>query len=237
MKKNILITAIATCTLILAGCGMGAGQSSNSSLLGGTTTTGTAAGAGAGLLGSVLGAGNGTTGSVLTSAGTTVVGTLLNKLLGNTTNVNTIAGTWTYSGPKVAFESEKILAQIGSSVVSSKIESTLGSQLEKMGFKKGKSTIVFTNDGQCQVVLSNRTLTGTYTYNQSTGQMTIQGAFGVATVTPYVSVVGNEMYMLFEADKLLSVMGAVANIAKTSVISNLLGSYNGLKLGWTMQRK
>ena len=67
--------------------------------------------------------------------------------------------------------------------------------------------------------------------------MTIQGAFGVATVSPYVSVVGNEMYMLFEADKLLSVMGAVSNIAKTGVISNLLGSYNGLKLGWTMVRK
>jgi len=237
MKKNIIISAFAACTLILAGCGMGTSQSGNSSLLGGTTTTGTAAGAGAGLLGSMLGAGNGTTGSVLTSAGTTVVGTLLNKLLGNTTNKNTIAGTWTYSGPKVAFESEKILAQIGSSVVSSKIESTLGSQLEKMGFKKGKSTIVFTSDGQVQVALGSRTMSGTYTYDQSSGKMTIQGAFGVATVSPYVSVVGNEMYMLFEADKLLSVMGAVSNIAKTSVISNLLGSYNGLKLGWTMVRK
>lgn len=235
MKKNLIIAAIAAGSLLLAGCGLGTSQSSGS-LLGGTSTT-TSATNGS-LLGGLLGGTtSSTTGSVLTSAGTTVVGTLLNKLLGNTTSTNTIAGTWTYSGPKVAFESEKILAQIGSSVLSSKIESTLGSQLEKMGFKQGKSTIVFTSDGQCQVVLTNRTLTGTYTYDQSTGKMTIQGAFGVATVSPYVSVVGNEMYMLFEADKLLSVMGAVSSVVKTTTISNLLGNYNGLKLGWTMVRK
>lgn len=231
MKKLFLLAAIAVMSLTFSGCGTTGG----SSLAGGSTTTGSTAGS---LLGGLLGGStSSTTGSVLTSAGTTVVGTLLNKLLGNTTNRNTIAGTWTYSGPKVAFESEKILAQIGSSVLSSKIESTLGSYLEKFGFKPGKSTIVFTSDGQCQVVLSNRTLTGTYTYDQSTGKMTIQGAFGVATVSPYVSVVGNEMYMLFEADKLLSIFGAVSGKLNTGVLSNLLSSYNGLKLGWTMVRK
>lgn len=213
MKKNFIIVSVLSLSIMLSSCGMTGG---NTGLLGGSTGT--------------------NTGSALASAGTGVLGTLLTSLLGNTTTVNSIAGTWTYSAPKVAFESQNVLAQIGSSVASSKIESTLDSQLKKLGFQSGKTTITFGTDGSCQMIRNGKTFNGTYTYNQSAGQMTIQGALGVATITPYVSVMGNEMYMLFDSDKLLSVMGALSNVAKTTTLSNLLGNYNGLKLGWTMVR-
>ena len=140
------------------------------------------------------------------------------------------------SKPKIAFESESILAQLGSTVASSKLESTLDAQLKKIGFTTGKTSITFKADGTCSMNLGSKTYPGTYSYNTSTGVMTIQGALGVATISPYVSVMGSELYMLFESDKLLSVMTSVSGVAKTNVLSNLLGSYNGLKLGWTMTR-
>ena len=60
---------------------------------------------------------------------------------------------------------------------------------------------------------------------------------GVTTIKPTVNVMGNELYMMFDADKLMSAMNVLASATSyTSTLSNLLGNYNGLKLGWTMTR-
>ena len=215
MKKLTLLSAFAA-LLLLSGCGMG----TTSGLPAGGSSVTTPA-----------------TTSVLGSTGTNVLGTLLKSVLGNTTSQNTIVGTWTYSAPKVTFQSESILAQVGSSLASSKIESVLGNQLKKLGFQSGKTTMTFLADGTCQMVRSGKTLPGTYSYNAKTGVMTIQGTFGVANISPYVSVMGNEMYMLFQSDKLLGVMNTLTSATSaTSTLSNLLGNYSGLQLGWTMTR-
>lgn len=215
MKRNYFLAATLCAALMLSSCFGSSASTGN--LLSGTNT--------------------GTTTSVLTSAGTSVLGTLLTTLLGNKTTQNSIVGTWTYSAPKVAFESENILAKIGSSVASSKIESTLGNQLKKIGFQAGKTTLTFAKDGTCTMTRSGKTLNGTYSYDTNSGKMTIQGALGLASISLYVSVVGNEMYMLFDADKILSIMTSLSSATSaTSTFGNLLGNYSGLKLGWTMTR-
>lgn len=215
MKKNYFLAATLSAALMLSSC-FGS-SSSTGNLLSGTN--------------------NGTTTSVLTSAGTSVLGTLLTTLLGNKTTKNSIVGTWTYAAPKVAFESENILAKIGSSVASNKIESTLGNQLKKIGFQPGKTTLTFANDGTCKMTRNGKTLNGTYSYDTGSGKMTIQGALGMASISLYVSVVGNEMYMLFDADKILNIMTTLSSSTKaTGMFGNLLGNYSGLKLGWTMTR-
>ena len=57
----------------------------------------------------------------------------------------------------------------------------------------------------------------------------------MAQMTCTVSVQGNQLYMLFEADKLLAVATSLSSKTASS-ISSLLGSYSGLKLGWVMTR-
>ena len=59
-----------------------------------------------------------------TSQSTTdLLGRVLSYLLyGNTINQDNIIGTWTYSSPKVIFESENILAKVGSDIASEKVE-------------------------------------------------------------------------------------------------------------------
>ncbi len=212
MKKNHVIAAMLCVATVLSGCSTMGTKSNN--LLGNSTTT-----------------------STLTSAGTSVLGTLLTTLLGNTTSQNSIVGTWTYSKPKVAFESENVLAQIGSSVASSKIENTLEQQLKRVGFSAGKTSMTFKSDGTCIMNFGTKSYSGTYTYNTQTGRMTINGALGVSSISPYVSVMGNELYMLFDADKILGLCTKLGSISsQTNTLSNLLSSYNGLKLGWTMAK-
>ena len=57
---------------------------------------------------------------------TDLLGRILSYLLnGNSITKDNIIGTWTYSSPKVIFESENILAKLGSEIASDKIEKTL----------------------------------------------------------------------------------------------------------------
>lgn len=225
MKKTIFAAAILAASFVLSGCTTpGAGLVHN----GGTTTTTTpTAGAGLGTLASAL---TGTTG-----ASSSILGNVLTSLLGNKTSQSSLAGTWTYSAPKVVFESESILAQLGSTVASSKIESSLSSQLKKLGFSAGKSTITFDGKGNYSMALGSKAYTGTYTLDTSTNTLTMTGALGLATLSCTVSVVGNEMCMLFGADKLLTVASAVSKVNNT--LSTLLSNYSGMKLGWSMVRQ
>lgn len=219
MKKTFILAMAAVATLSLTGCGS-MGQSMTTSALTGNAASGS------------------NTTSSLASMGTGVLGTVLTSLLGNKTTQNSIVGTWTYNSPKVVFESDNILAKLGSSVASSKIEEQLGSMLGKVGFKAGVTGMTFSKDGSCSLNLSNKSLPGTYTYNTSTNVMTVTGAFGKASISPTVSVTGNQMYMVFEADKLLSMVTSLAGATSTtSTLGSLLKNYNGLKLGWTMTKK
>lgn len=205
MKKLRSFAAIVAASLTLASCGLGTTA---------TTTDSTA---------------------VLQQTGTDILGTLLGSLLGNTTTQQSLAGTWTYYGPKVVFESENILSQLGGQVVSSNLESKLGTQLNKMGFSAGKSKLVLNTDNSCNLALGSKGWPGTYVYDANTNKMTLTGVLGMAQLTCTVSVQGNQLYMLFDADKLLSVATSLSS-KSASTLSSLLGSYSGLKLGWVMTR-
>ena len=211
MKKIHSFAAIVAASLTLASCGLG--------------TTGNTTSSNGNILGS----------DVLQQTGTGILGTILGSLLGNTTTQQSLTGSWTYSGPKLVFESENILSQLGGQVLSSNLEQKLGTQLEKMGFKAGKSALVLNNDGSCSLALGNKTLPGTYTYDSSTNKMTLNGVLGVGQMTCTVSVQGNQLYMLFDADKLLSIATALGS-KSTSTLGSLISSYSGLKLGWAMTR-
>ena len=218
MKKLNYFAAIIAASLTLASCGFGTTAPATT-----TTNTNTAA-----TTGSILG-------DVLGQTGGGLLGTVLGSLLGNTTSQQSLVGTWTYYGPKVVFESENILSQLGGQVVSNSLEQKLGTQLQKMGFTPGKSTLVLNSDNTCTLALGTKSWPGTYVYDASTNKLTLTGVLGLAQMTCTVSVQAGQLYMLFEADKLLTVATSVS--AKTaSSLSSLLQSYSGLKLGWAMTK-
>ena len=212
MKKLHSFAAIVAVSLTLSSCG-----------LGGLGTTGTTTNTGT------------STTDILGATGTGLLGTVLSSILGNTTNQQSLVGTWTYYGPKVVFESENILSQIGGQVVSSNLEQKLGTQLQKMGFTAGKSSLVLNSDNTCTLTLGTKSLPGTYTYDSSTNKMTLTGVLGVGQMTCTVSVQSGQLLMLFDADKLLAVATSLSS-KSTSTLSSLLQSYSGLKLGWAMSK-
>ena len=216
MKKTTYLAAILAASLTLTSCGTGL-------LSGATAAAGTTA-----ATGSLLG-------NSLTTTGAGLLGNLLSNILSGSTTQQSLVGTWTYYGPKVVFESENILSQIGGQVVSNNLEQKLGTQLSKLGFTAGKSVLVLNADNSCTLTIGSKTLPGTYAYDSSSNKLTITGALGVGQVTCTATIQGNQLLMLFEADKLLSIATSLSS-KSTSTLSSLLSSYTGLKLGWAMTK-
>lgn len=173
--------------------------------------------------------------TAIQQAGADILGTILSNVLGSATSQQSLVGSWTYYGPKVVFESENILSQLGGQVVSSKLEQKLGTQLNKMGFSAGKSTLTLNNDGTCTLTLGSRTLNGTYVYDAGAHKLTMTDVLGLGQMNCTASVQAGQLLMLFEADKLLSVATSISS-KSTSTLSSLLQSYTGLKLGWAMSK-
>lgn len=169
---------------------------------------------------------------------TDLLGRVLSYLLyGNTISQDNIIGTWTYSSPKVIFESENILAKLGSDIASDKIEQTLGDQLSRVGFTKGKTSLTFNKDNTCSFTYGSRTYPGTYKFDASANRLTITDAFGVGNVKCTACKNGNELYLLFDSNKVLSVLNSLSNSPiGNSTAASVLGNYKGLKLGWSMTK-
>lgn len=231
MKKFSVLAAVVAACLMFSSCSMlGGANGSNAGSAAGTLLGGAA---NSGLLG-----GNGNN-SNLAQTGGNILGSLMSTLLGGaTTNKQTILGTWSYKASEVRFESENLLSQVGGTVVSNKIQSTLDGQLSKIGMKAGQSTFTFNEDGTVIATLGGKKTTGKYTYDSKNQTITMSGAMGLTNVTANVVVQGNVMYLLFDSSKLLSIASSLSGASSTtSSLASLLGNYKGMKLGWSMTKK
>lgn len=169
-------------------------------------------------------------GDLLSGIGKTVVG---NKA----TTETSIKGTWKYSGPACLFESDNLLAKAGGSAASTKIENKIAPIV-----KNYVNGIVFTFDGNGNYTskLKTRVTKGTYTFDSKNKTITFKPAIGKAYIA-YVAVTGSEMTLVFNANKLMSVLKTISNSAANtnttaSTINSLLKNYNGMRLGFRLKK-
>lgn len=175
--------------------------------------------------------------SSTTSAITNVVG----DLLGNSkVTAQKLEGTWSYTQPCIAFESENTLNKIGGSVASSKIESKLKTGLEKAGIKEGQVTITFKSDKTFQITTGKRTISGTYQVEGSDLQLTFKTT--KKTIKTNVKLSLGTLQIAMNADKMLQIVNTIATKASAyssnmKTVSTLLSQYKGMYLGLKFKKK
>lgn len=220
MKKLFFPVCLAVVSLSMTSC-LTSGNGSLSSLLssqGGSAST---------IASSVAGA----------VANTGTLENILSSFLGNTTlNEASLYGTWTYRGVDVAFESDNLLAQAGGAVAAGQLESKLDSQLTKVGLKPGSCTFTFNSDKTFQANIGGKTINGTYVYDASTRKITLTAALGLFNQTATVGTTATGVSLLFEADKLLSLVNAGSSLlgggnSMLSSLSGLVSNFKGMKVG------
>lgn len=169
--------------------------------------------------------------SILSGVAKAVVG---NKA----TTASSIIGTWTYSGPECQFESENLLAKTGGEMAAKEVEEKMIAVYNKVGMNNIRYT--FNEDGTYSYQMKKRTVTGSYVFDDAAKTITMTGKLGLKTVA-YVTVTGNDMSMVFKADKLMSILktitGAASKVNSTAAtINSVAEAYDGLMLGFELKK-
>ena len=168
--------------------------------------------------------------SILSGVAKAVVG---NKA----TTASSIIGTWTYSGPECQFESENLLAKAGGEMAAKEVEEKMIAVYNKVGMNNIRYT--FNEDGTYSYQMKKRTVTGSYVFDDA-AKTIMTGKLGLKTVA-YVTVTGNDMSMVFKADKLMSILktitGAASKVNSTAAtINSVAEAYDGLMLGFELKK-
>ena len=169
--------------------------------------------------------------SILSGVAKAVVG---NKA----TTASSIIGPWTYSGPECQFESENLLAKAGGEMAAKEVEEKMIAVYNKVGMNNIRYT--FNEDGTYSYQMKKRTVTGSYVFDDAAKTITMTGKLGLKTVA-YVTVTGNDMSMVFKADKLMSILktitGAASKVNSTAAtINSVAEAYDGLMLGFELKK-
>ena len=138
-----------------------------------------------------------------------------------------IEGSWRYASPDCKFTSDNLLAKAGGEVASKKVEEKMTDILDKLGFTEG-CTYTFNEDGTYTSTVKGRTTSGTYTYDSETNELQLKTKLGLK----------------FKADKVMSLIqtigGALGSNSSNSVLStanSLLNEYDGLQLGFALEKQ
>lgn len=169
--------------------------------------------------------------SILTGVAKAVVGD-------KATTSSSIIGTWKYVGPQCQFESENLLAKAGGEVAAKEVEEKMQTVYDRIGMSGCEYT--FNEDGTYSYTLKKRTMSGTYTFDDKEKTITMKGKLGVKTVA-HVTVTGNDMSLVFNADKLMSVLKTITGTVSiknstAATINSVAGSYDGLMLGFDLKK-
>lgn len=186
-----------------------------------------------------------------------VLGNVLGTIIGNSVPLSAelIEGTWNYEGVACVLESENALSNIGGTVVTSKLEDKLDGYLAKVGVKKGKCSFTFSAGDTCVFVINGHEIPGTYKLNDEEKKIDFTFLYGKLNIKTHVSYTVSDMNLVFDADKLLSlVKGATSAVSEKAsglgstsskaaaassalgTIGTLLNSYDGMMLGMKLKK-
>lgn len=163
------------------------------------------------------------------------------KVVSTVTGKSTVSmeGTWNFSGSAVEFESDNLLQKAGGAVAASAVESKLDEQLEKIGIKEGELSFTFNADSTFQAQMGSKSLSGTYSYDDSSQNVGLKIS-KLINLSAKVNCTSSQMDLLFDADKLLSLITAISSKSSNTTlqtISSLAESYDGMMLGLALEKQ
>lgn len=170
--------------------------------------------------------------------GASVLGNVLGGLLGtNKVTEQNLVGTWRYSSPGCAFTSQNVLAQAGGEVAAQKIENQLASSYSSLGINSSNTYFTFNQDQTFSGKVAGKSVSGTYVLDVNSGQIALRTL--LLNLNGYVMLNTTGMSMLFESQKLLTVLqavGAASGNATLSTIGELSKNYDGVRIGFDLTR-
>ena len=169
-----------------------------------------------------------------------VTKTIVEKATGTTLPVD-VKGTWTYSGTAVKFESDDLLKSTAASLAASQVEEKLDQYVAKVGIKPGTFSFTFKEDNTFTATVKGKPFNGTYTLSEDYKTLSLQfgKTIGLKPFNAAVSATSGQLDLLFQADKLLELLGKLTASSSNSTlkaIGGIVNQYDGMKLGLELKK-
>ena len=163
---------------------------------------------------------------------------------GQSVTATSLQGTWTYVDPAVQLGSDNALKQIAGAAATTELEKKLKEQCAKVGIVEGVFNYTFNADSTFTSALKKGSLKGTYSVNEADKTISFTYTAGTSnhaiyTLTASTVLAGDNLTLLFNADKLLSFLTKVASLSSNATlqsISSLANQYDGMKLGFDLKK-
>lgn len=150
-------------------------------------------------------------------------------------------GSWTSTGPAVAFQGDNFLKQAGGKAAAAAVETKLKPYFTKYGLTG--ATLTIDESGSFSLAIKKLTLSGTVVATSEQGvfefQFAVAGKINLGTIKTYVQKTSSSMDVMFDASKLMTIIEAVANysnISAAQTLSSLLSSYDGMCVGFAFSK-
>ena len=158
----------------------------------------------------------------------------------NATTQTSLVGTWNYVAADCQLKGDNILTNLGGEVATAEVEKKMSAIYTKAGLNT--LTFTFQSDNTCSYSVNGRVIKGTYEFDSEAKTVTIKGSLFGAKIKANVVILGNNMSFMFDADKILSVVKTITGAASklnssASTIDSLISQFNGLMVGFEMQKQ
>ncbi len=169
------------------------------------------------------------------------IGGFINNIAQNKNfSIDDLAGKWEYTGPSVTFESDNALMKIGGAGAATAVEGKLEPYYKRLGMTK--STLTVDADHNFTLKMGLMLLKGKIEkYDDDTIHFKFN-AFGKVTLGSAqvnITKAGDKINLTFEATKMVQILTARAskvNSSSVSALADLLNSYDGIYMGFKMQK-
>lgn len=163
---------------------------------------------------------------------------------GKAVTFESLQGTWTYVNPALQLEGDNALKNVTGSLAATEAEKKMKEYCAKVGIVEGVFNYVFNADSTFTSALKKGSLKGTYSVNPEEKTVTLRYTVGtrklaVSSLTAHVVLSGNELTLLFNADKLLKFLGTVSSVSNSATlkaVNKLASEYEGMMLGFDLKR-
>lgn len=191
------------------------------------------------LLGYAGGNSSNTTGST-TSKVESIVGSILDNVIGSTTfkKADLCAYTWKYKSPGCAFTSENLLAKAGGEIAAKKVEEKLSTYYQKAGFSSSNTYFKFNEDGTFNAKIDGKSWSGTYTFDEKTHAIDLKGRL-LLSLNGFATKNTSGISILFESKKLLTIiqtLTALSGNTTLGTIGEISKNYDGIRVGFDLSK-
>lgn len=155
-----------------------------------------------------------------------------------------MVGTWKYSGPAVAFQSEDFLHKAGGAAASSVIKNKIEPYYSRVGLDKLEVT--FNEDSTFVFTLPRATLKGNISPvadENSQGDFTFQfmalGKVPVGKMKAHVEKAASNLTITFDVSKLIDIVNSIAKFSGRKSLqsaASVLNSFEGMNAGFELQQ-